>query len=61
VQFLDQPLKLRNPVLSIACPSESSAGQLGVSVVKVFEVVCVKFSNLAGIGDVGRGRRGAPV
>ena len=25
------------------------------------QVVCVKFSNLAGIGDVGRGRRGAPV
>jgi uncharacterized protein (DUF4415 family) len=24
-------------------------------------VVCVKFSNLAGVGDVGRGRRGAPV
>jgi mono/diheme cytochrome c family protein len=24
-------------------------------------VVCVKFSNLAGLGDVGRGRRGAPV
>ena len=43
----DQPLPRFNPA--------------PVAATKATVVVCVKFSNLAGVGDVGRGRRGAPV